>query len=216
MGYWTALLKHGTFMVIAALAVACGGSPADSVTEQELTAAINAFLQANPPATLNPLGVWAEQEVLLPQDLITAKLSLNRLKQEYPTLFALQDAGVLALEQVRTTRENVFGREEQLPGLHVALTDSGLAWYLPETGRLRYADATLEQILDVSKLDEHSLAVVARLKIGHLAPWTEHPAVSEAFPTMRDYLNPETPIQRTYTLEYNAQGWQVLSGGGLL
>ncbi len=111
-------------LVLALCLTACSSDKANQAAEQELLAAINSYLAQNPPAAISPTGAWsAEAPHILPFDLITHKQPLAKSRAEHPALFALADAGVLTAKQDSVISDNVFGKSEKLPVLHVDLTE---------------------------------------------------------------------------------------------
>ncbi len=208
-------LKYFSVAVFSLALLACEGNPAESVKESEIIAAIDAHLENDPPASISPLGGWSDEKSAFPLDIVTPKQALQHARQEFLTLFALADAGLLTISQEQVLTENVFGKEEKLPGLHIELTEEGVSWYLPEQGRFSYAKLSVAQIDDIQKIDSATLTVTVELEFEGIADWTNSADVQAAFPGMVDYLS-NTPIIQTFNLKFADKQWQVVDQEDLL
>ena len=188
---------------------ACSGDNPAETTDQEILGAINSYLTQNPIAVISPVSTWeAETPKTIPFDLITPKQSLTKSRAEHPALFALADADVLIVKESTITSDDVFGKTEKLPALHVDLSEEGLKWYMPETGKLRFADIQARQITAREELSPDDLQVTVLLKPENIAPWPEIEEIQAAFPGIAELLNNQN-YTLSYYLVYDQKHWQV-------
>lgn len=200
----------GLILVLFFCLAACSGDKASEVSDEELLTILNAHLAQNPPAAIFPSGSWnAEIPQALPFDLITPKQSLAKSRAEHPALFALADAGVLIITQDTVLSDNVFGKSEKLPGLHIDLSEEGHKWYEPASGKLRFAEATADRILARKENDTGQLRITVSLKNANVAAWAEKSEIKEAFPAIAEFLADGQEQKTDYLLKYNGTAWQV-------
>ena len=207
--------KAFVLIPLSLLLFACGGTPAENIQESEIIAAVDLHLASNPPASIAPLGGWSDEDTSFPMDIVTPKQSLARSRQDFPTLFALADAGLLTITEEQVLTQNVFGKDEEMPGLRAELTETGLTWYLPEQRRFAYAKLSVAQIDTIQKVTDTAISVTVELEFETIADWTNNEGIQAAYPGMADFLS-NTPIIETFQLKFENKQWQVVQSEDLM
>ena len=199
-------LGYACLGALLCLVAACSANTAADVGDDQLLAAVNAYLAQNPAAVISPSGAWGEEIKTLPFDLILAKQSRAKTRAAHPELFALADAGVLLITDAKVAIEGLAGKDEQVPGLHVALSEEGAKWYLPESGKLRFADMVAKQVTARRVINDQELVINVELAPENIAPWAENEAVQAAFPGLAGLLAQQQK-QVDYQLKYDGSQW---------
>ena len=200
--FWLVL---GLFLCLPA----CFKDKSAGATDQEILDAINSYLTQNPVAVISPVSTWeVEVPKSMPFDLITPKQSPAKSRADHPSLFALADADVLTVKESIITSDDVFGKTEKLPALHVDLSEEGLKWYSPETGKIRFADMQARQITAREDLSPEELQVTVTLKPENIAPWAEKEEIQTVFPGIAELLHNQN-YTLSYYLIYEQNHWQV-------
>ncbi len=205
--------KFGYFInlgLVLGLMLCLSACMSDKNDDEALLAAVAGYLNTNPLAAVSPSGTWGDDDAKLPLEILISNQSETKIRESHPTLYALADAGLLTISRKNIETTNVFGKAEKLPGLRVELTEEGAEWYLPESGRLRFAKEKTDAILEKREISPEQLQVKVSLKLLDVAPWATKPEIQSAFPRLAEIMR-QSSVE--YLLTYDGKAWRVGASG---